>query len=313
MPANLTPDYHRAEDLFRQAKTLEDKIDALEEMLRVVPKHKGTDGLQADIKARIAKLRKQPVSKAGKAVHSHLIPREGAGQVALVGPPNTGKSSLVAALTHAKPAIAEYPFTTREATPGMMRFEDIAFQLVDLPPLNEEHVEPWVFDMARRADLLWIVVTVENAVDGLEQTRRILQAKGIDIEAVKRALVVATGIDREGAEEDVAIVDELLEHRWPLTPVSVVTHRGIDELARRTFAALDIVRVYTKQPGKPADRAAPFTLPRGATVGDLAARVHKDLAASMKHARVWGPSAFDGQVVHADHALVEGDVVEIHV
>ena len=312
MPANLHPDYHRAEERFRQAKTVEEKLDALEEMLRVVPKHKGTDGLQADIKARIAKLRKQPPSKAGKATHSHMIPAEGAGQIALVGPPNTGKSSLVATLTKAEPEIAAYPFTTREATPGMMRFEDIAFQLIDLPPLNEEHVEPWVFDIVRRADLLWIVVTVENAVDGLELTRRVLASKGIDIEAVKRALVVTTGIDREGGEEDVEIVDELLEHRWSLTPVSVMTHRGIDELARRTYAALDLVRVYTKQPGKPADRAAPFTLPRGATVGDLAARVHKDLAASMKHARIWGPSAFDGQVVHADHVLVEGDVVEIH-
>jgi small GTP-binding protein len=312
MPANLTPEYHRAEDRFRQAKTVEEKIDALEDMLRVVPKHKGTDGLQGDIKARLAKLRKQPPSKAGKAAHSHLIQREGAGQIALVGPPNTGKSSLLAALTHAQPEIAEYPFTTREALPGMMRYEDIAFQLVDLPPLNEEHVEPWVFDMIRRADLLWIVVTVENAVDGLELTRRILAEKGIDIEAVKRALVVTTGIDREGGDEDVEIVDELLEHRWPLTPVSVKTRRGLDELARRTFSALDIIRVYTKQPGRPADRAAPFTLPRGATVGDLAARVHKELAAAMKHARVWGPSAFDGQAVHADHVLVEGDVVEIH-
>jgi ribosome-interacting GTPase 1 len=313
MPANVHPDYHRAEERFRQAKTVEEKLDALEEMLRVVPKHKGTDGLQADIKARIAKLRKQPPSKAGKATHSHMIPREGAGQIALVGPPNTGKSSLVATLTKAEPEIAAYPFTTRDAMPGMMRFEDIAFQLIDLPPLNEEHVEPWVFDIVRRADLLWIVVNVENAVDGLDLTRRVLAEKGIDIEAVKRALVLATGMDREGGDEDVEIVDELLEHRWPLIPVSVMTNQGIDELARRTYTALDLVRVYTKQPGKPADRAAPFTLPRGATVGDLAARVHKDLAASMKHARIWGPSAFDGQVVHADHALVEGDVVEIHI
>ena len=272
MPANLTPDYHRAEDRFRRSKTVEEKIDALEEMLRIVPKHKGTDGLQGDLKARLAKLKKQPASKAGKATHSHLIPREGAGQIALVGPPNTGKSSLVAALTKAKPEIAPYPFTTREAHPGMMHFEDIAFQLVDLPPLNEEHVETWVFDIVRRADLLWIVVTVENAVDGLELTRRILAGKGIDIEQVKRAMVITTGIDREGGEEDVAIVDELLDHHWPLTPVSVVTGAGIDELGRRTFAALDIVRVYTKQPGKPADREAPFTLPRGATVGDLRLR-----------------------------------------
>jgi ribosome-interacting GTPase 1 len=319
MPANLTPDYHRAEERLRQAKTVEEKIDALEEMLRVVPKHKGTDGLQADLKGRIAKLRKQPPSKAGKATHSHLIPHEGAGQVALVGPANTGKSSLVASLTHAKPEVAAYPFTTREPTPGMMRFEDIAFQLIDLPPLGEEHVEPWVFDIVRGADLLWIVVAVENAVDGLELTRRILAAKGIEVEPrpveghrVKRALVVATGLDRDGGDDDLAIVDELLQGGWPLVGVSCTTGRGLPELARATFEALGIVRVYTKQPGKPADREAPFTLPRGATVGDLAARVHKELAASMKHARIWGPSAFDGQSVHADHVLAEGDVVEIH-
>lgn len=313
MPANVHPDYHRAEERFRQAKTPEDKIEALEEMLRVVPKHKGTDGLQADLKARLAKLRKQPPSKAGKAAHPYLVPREGAGQIALVGPPNSGKSSLVALLTHAKPEVAEYPFTTREPTPGMMAFEDVSFQLIDLPPLNDEHVEPWVYDIVRRADLLWIVVAVENAVDGIELTRRLLAAKSIDAGEDGRALVVATGLDREGGEEDLEIVDELVEHRWPLVGVSVTTGRGIDELARRTFDALDIVRVYTKQPGKPADRSAPFTVPRGSTVGDLAALVHKDLAASMKHARIWGPSAFDGQVVHADHVLVEGDVVEIHV
>jgi ribosome-interacting GTPase 1 len=312
MPANLTPEYHRAEERFRLAKAVDEKIDALEEMLRVVPKHKGTDGLQADLKARLAKLRRQPANKAARATHSHLIPREGAGQVALVGPPNTGKSSLVVTLTHATPEIAAYPFTTREATPGMMRFEDIAFQLVDLPPLNDEHVEPWVFDIVRHADLLWIVVTVENAVDGLELTRRLLVEKGIDPAEVGRAIVVATGIDREGGDDDVAIVDELLEHRWALSPVSVMTNRGIDELARRTFESLHILRVYTKQPGKPADRKAPFTLRRGATVGDLAARVHKDLAAAMKHARVWGPAVFDGQVVYADHVLAEGDIVEIH-
>lgn len=312
MPANLTPDYHRAEERFRQAESVEAKIEALEEMLRVVPKHKGTDGLQADLKARLAKLRKQPPSKAGKATHSHLVPREGAGQVVLVGPPNTGKSSLVAALTHAKPEIAPYPFTTREPVPGMMAFEDVHFQLVDLPPLNDDHVEPWVYDMARRADLLWVVVTVENAVDGFEQMRRLLAAKAIELGNDKRVLVVATGLDRDGGDDDLAIVDELFEHRWPLVGVSVVSGRGLDELARRTFAALDIMRVYTKQPGKPPDREAPFTLPKASTVGDLATRVHKDLAASMRHARIWGPSAYDGQVVHADHVLAEGDVVELH-
>ena len=156
MPANLPPDFHKAEEEFRAARTAEEKIAALEQMLRVMPKHKGTDHLQADIRSRIAKLRRQPAKKGSRSTFSHTIPREGAGQIALVGPPNTGKSSLVAALTHATPEVADYPFTTREATPGMMPFEDIAFQLLDLPPLSRERVESWVFDLIRHADLLWI-------------------------------------------------------------------------------------------------------------------------------------------------------------
>jgi ribosome-interacting GTPase 1 len=326
MPANLTPDYRRAEERFRAAKTVEDKIAALEEMLRVMPKHKGTDGLQGDVKARLAKLRKQPAKKGTHAA-VHLVVREGAGQVSLVGPTNTGKSALVSALTHAKPEVAAWPFTTREATPGMMRFQDVGIQLVDLPPLGEEHVEPWVWDMARRADLLWIVVTPENAFDEHALVVRLLASKAIDAlparvprpeagaggRVQRPALVVLTGADRPGATQDAEIVDQLLEGNWPIVCVSATTGAGLELLARRTFAALDQIRVYTKQPGKHADRSAPFTLDRGSTVGDLAERIHKDVRAAMKFARVWGPSAYDGQSVHADHVLAEGDVVEIHV
>jgi ribosome-interacting GTPase 1 len=325
MPANLTPDYHRAEATFRAAKTVEEKIAALEEMLRVVPKHKGTDGLQADLKARLAKLRRQPEKKSARAAHSHMVPREGAGQIALVGPPNTGKSALVAALTRATPAVADYPFTTREAVPGMMVFEDIAFQLVDLPPVSSQHVEPWVFDLVRAADLLWLVVDADAPLVGFDEATAVLAARRVEIHpagwpaeqgasAASRmaALVVCTGLDKPKAADAVEAFDELTEHRWPIHPVSSITGEGLDALRRRTFELLDIIRVYTKQPGKHADRDTPFTLPRGATVGDLAVRIHKDVAATMKFARVWGPSAFDGQSVHHEHVLAEGDVVEIH-
>ena len=158
MPANLPPPYIKAEARFRAAETAEAKIDALEEMLRLIPKHKGTDKLQADLKARLAKLRRQPKKKGAARSASHMIPHEGAGQIVLVGPPNSGKSSLVDALTHATPQVAEYPFTTREPQPGMMQYEDIAMQLIDMPPLSREHVDPWVYDLVRRADLLWLVV-----------------------------------------------------------------------------------------------------------------------------------------------------------
>ncbi len=325
MPANLTPEYHRAEARYRAAKTTEEKIAALEEMLRVIPKHKGTDGLQGDLKARLAKLRREP-KRGPKSSQGRTVPREGAGQVALVGPPNSGKSALVAALTRATPVVADYPFSTREPTPGMMPFEDIAFQLVDLPPVSSAHVDPWVFDLVRAADLVWVVVEGTAPLEGWDDVRDVLRAHHLGLQPAARArlpsdpevrheceaLVVLTKLDRPEAAGAVEALDELLDRRWPLVGVSAATGAGVEALKRATFAAFDIVRVYTKEPGKPADRSAPFTLPRGATVGDLAARIHKDLAAAMTFARVWGPSAFDGATVHKDHVLAEGDVVEIH-
>jgi ribosome-interacting GTPase 1 len=328
MPANLTPDYHRAEQRLRLARTNEEKIDALEEMLRVMPKHKGTDHLQADLRSRIAKLRKDAGKKAGRGGFSHMVPREGAAQVAMVGPPNTGKSSLVRALTHATPEVGDYPFTTREATPGMMPFEDIAFQLVDLPPISEQHAEPWVFDIVRHTDLVWVVLKAADALEGFDEVQRLLDGRNLGLVPASRgavlddgsvkfrkpALILLNQADRPGAEDAAVVFDDLLERKWPLFLVSasVPDLPGVGALKRRSFEVLDIIRVRTKQPGKPADPGAPFTLATGATVADLAARIHKDLVEGMKFARVWGKSAFEGQAVQRDHVLRDGDIVEIH-
>jgi hypothetical protein len=209
----------------------------------------------------------------------------------------------------------------------MMRFEDIAFQLVDLPPVSPEHVEPWVFDLVRHADLAWLVVNgltapedVGAALDLLATRHLRLFAAGsapaderpAEPDTFRPALVVVTGVDRGEVASSLDAIDELLDRRWPLVGVSTVTGAGLDALRARTFQAFGIIRVYTKQPGKPPDRGAPFTLPRGATVGDLAQRIHKDLLHEMTFARVWGASAFDGQAVQRDHVLAEGDVVELH-
>ena len=325
MPANLTPEYKEAEAKFRRAVTREEKIDALEQMLRVIPKHKGTDKLQADLRSRLSKLKREPKTK-GAHGHSHKILHEGAGQVVLVGPPNAGKSSLVASLTHANPEVASYPLTTREAVPGMMQHEDVAFQLVDLPPLCDEHVEPWVYDVVRGGDLAWLVVSIERPLVGVELVLRLLDEKAIGLYAAgtaaptgtrpgwlyKETLLVVTGMDQDGAEGDLEALQELLETEWPTVPVSTVTETGLEELGKRTFDALDIIRIYTKEPGKEADLAKPFTLCRGSTVGDLARLIHKDIAEGLKFARVWGAGAFDGQLVKDARVLEDGDVVEIH-
>ncbi len=325
MPANLPPQYFEVEKRYRAAKNVSDKLAALEEMLRIMPKHKGTDHLQADLKAKIAKLKREPAKKVVRAGVSHMIPKEGAGQVVLVGPANTGKSSLLAALTAAKPEVADYPHTTLKPTPGMMNHEDVAIQLIDLPPLSEDYNEPWLFDLVRRADLVWLVLSVESPLSGLETTERVLADRKIglypagmepdeDMEPgwyYKEAVLVATGSDRPDAAENLEIFEELTEGRWPPLAVSTVTGQGLAELGRATFEALDIIRVYTKQPGKEPDLDQPFTLPAGSTVEDLAGKIHKDLQAKLSSARIWGSGAFDGQVVQRDHVLADKDVVEI--
>ncbi len=326
MPTNVGPLYREAEARFRVAVTREEKLAGLQEMLRLAPKHKGTEKLCADLRSRISKLKQEPRKKRASRGPSHKIPREGAGQVVLVGPPNSGKSTLVAALTHARPEVASYPMTTLKPVPGMMAFEDIAFQLLDLPPLCQEHVEPWVYDLIRGADLAWLVLSIERPLAGFEETEELLQGKAIELLpwgvpgpddprpgwTYMSTLMVVTGMDRPGAVGDLEAFEALEERSWPKVSVSGVTRAGFDDLGRITFDALGIMRVYSKEPGKNADLAQPFTLRRGATVGELAARIHKEIAVDLKYARVWGPSAHDGQSVRRGHVLAEGDVVEIH-
>ena len=326
MPANLTPVYKEAEAKFKAAVTREEKISALEEMLRVIPKHKGTEHLQADLRSRLSKLKQEPKKKPASKGPSHKIPKEGAGQVALVGAPNAGKSSLVATLTHASPEVAPYPISTHKATPGMMPFKDVGFQLLDLPPLCHEHVEPWVYDLIRASDLVWLVVSVQSPLQGLELVEVLLGGKAIGLYPAgsqgpeeprpgwtyKKALLVVTGMDLPGAAGDLEALKELVEIPWPTVAVSTTEGSALEELGRATFQALDIIRVYAKEPRKDPDMSRPFTLPRGSTVKDLAAAIHKEIAAEVKFARVWGPSTFDGQSVQGQHVLEEGDVVELH-
>ena len=254
------------------------------------------------------------------------MPREGAAQVALVGPPNAGKSSLLGALTHADPEIGAYPYTTREAGPGMMAFEDTAFQLVDLPPIGRDHVEPWVFDVIRAADMVWLVLDVERALEGLDEVEPILEARAVGLEPAGRETsseprpgwtyrptqLVLTGADRPGAEEDLELLRRLRDLPWPTLLVSTIDGANLDRLARRTFELSGVVRVYSKPPGKAPELDKPFTLPAGSTVGDLARTIHKELATHFRFARVWGDSVFDGQKVQDQHALEDGDVVEVH-
>ena len=328
MPANLPPAYFEAENRYREAKTPTEGIAALEEMLAIMPKHKGTDKIKADLRRRISKLKskQQGKKKTGRRDSSHKIEREGVGQIVLIGPPNVGKSALVAALTNADPQVADFPHSTWKATPGMMYFEDIQIQLIDTPPIGKEYTEHWLVDMARRSDMILVVVDVQtDPLQQLEETASFLKEHRIAPLRLARVyegegswtflpfVVVANKNDEYSMEENVEIFRSLLEDDWPLVSVSAKTGRNFDVLKQTLFNTLEIIRVYTKAPGKGPDFSAPFVLKRGSKMEDLASKVHKDFLEKLKYARVWGKHVYDGQMVQRDHVLQDGDVVELHL
>ena len=333
MPANLPPHYFKAEERFRQAKTPEDKIKALREMFAIMPKHKGTDHLQADIKRRIAQVSREAERKAhiGRAGSKDHIEREGAGQAVLVGVPNSGKSALVAAVTHARPKVAEYPFSTFDPLSGMMPFEDIQIQLVDLPPLSEAYTPSWMFNIIRTADLVLLTVDLSPPPETEAPEEQILTLMGFledahilltgeeveeDFNAPmlsKKALLIGTKSDTDGAGERIRALREMYGEEFRIVPVSIQTGAHVEEMRRAIFETLNLVRIYTKAPGKKPDMKTPYVLPRGSTVLDVAEAIHRDFVERFKSARIWGSEKYQGQQVQRNHLVEDGDVIEVHV
>jgi len=328
MPTNLPPEAVEAERRYRAAKSVAEKIACLEEFISTIPKHKGTDKLRAALRKRLSRLKtaSQPQKGVGKRRSAFRIDKEGAGQVVVVGPANVGKSALVAALTNATPKVADSPFTTWKPTPGMMPMENIQIQLVDTPPLNRDFMEPELLDLIKRSDLILLVVDLQtDPFEQLEDTIALLQEHRIAPHHLKDRyteqrgltfvplLVLVNKNDDESTDEDCEIFRELLEDDWPLLSVSATTGRNLERLKQVVFERLEIIRVYSKPPGKEPDLSAPFVLKKGGTVAEFAGKVHQDFFEKLKAVRVWGSAVYDGQMVRRDHVLHDGDVVELRI
>jgi ribosome-interacting GTPase 1 len=330
MAVNLPPQYHDAEARYKKAQSPEDKLVALKEMWVILPKHKASEKVQADLKTKISELTDQiehaKTAPKKAAPGTFKIPRQGAGTVVFLGPPNAGKSLLMTKLTKATPAVAPYPFTTREPVPGMMDHEDVRVQLIDLPPVAAEHYEHFITEITRAADAAVLFLDLADddgpaatqaVIDRLKLARRELVPPGSphpDDPAVYAlpTLLVANKCDDEAADIRLEIAREWLGSRFPLHVISAERGDGLPELRKALYDVLGVMRIYTKQPGKPADMTSPFTPPIGATVAELAGKVHRDLEETVKSARVWGTAVHDGQTVGRDHVLHDKDVVELH-
>ncbi len=326
MPANLPPDYYAAESAFRAASTPQAKLEALEQMLAIMPHHKGTDHLRAELRTKIARLTEEGQRQHGGArANLFSVRKEGAGEVVLLGPPNSGKSQLLAALTHAEPKVASYPFTTQQPFPAMMPYQNVHEQLVDLPPLVAGGTPAWVRPIVRQADLLLLVVDLsEDPLTDLETILGELAAVRVEPVAAlgprdegslvvqRRALVVANKLDAPGATEVCELLLEVVAGRWPTIAVSAVTGQGLEELRRLVFERLEVVRVYTKAPNRPPDMSKPVVLSVGSTLEDLAEELHVSFSGRVRYAQVWGSGKFQGQRVSRTYAPQDGDVVELY-
>ena len=284
-------------------------------MPAIMPKHKGTDHLRAELRRRIAKLGQSADKKAATQRASMMIEKEGAAQVVVVGLPNAGKSQLVSSITNASPTVAEYPFTTHSATPGMMEFENIQIQLIDTPPLTEQAIEWWLPHMIRRADTLLIMVDLSGApLTQVETILTELENQKIEIgENKAKALIIGNKIDLANTGENHLALKNKYEGQFPVMAISAREGSGLEEMRLKIYQVLNIIRVYTKTPGQKPDLTDPIILEKGSTVEDAAASVHKDFAAKLKFARIWGSGKHDGTMAKRNHILQDGDIIELHL
>jgi ribosome-interacting GTPase 1 len=325
MPANLTPEYYKADQWYREATTPDEKILAIERMLAVMPKHKGTDHLKADLRRKLSKLKEAPAKKGkGKRVDIFHIQRSGVGQIVLLGVPNSGKSSIVAALTNAKVNTAGFPFATMAPVPGMVQFEDVQIQLVDMPPITADYIAPGQVGTYRNCDLIAIVIDlsakikeqIDICLDFLESRSLLIGAETPSVDRQgnvlgKRAFCICTKSDiaKPGVIE---VLKESCRHPFEFVEISTKTDAGLDKLPENLFRLLNIIRIYAKPPGKKPDMDDPFTLPAGSTVMDMATAIHRELTDKLKFARIWGTGVYNGQTVQKNHILNDKDIIELH-
>jgi hypothetical protein len=331
MPANLPPQYYKLEHEYSKERDPSEKLRLVEEMLRTIPKHKGTTHLQADLKTKISRLKKQIAEpkKGGATRQTTLqdhVEREGAGQIILIGAPNCGKSSLVDAFTNAEPLIADYPYSTREPLTGMMDYQAVQLQLIDTPPISTDQYDSYLSNLVRNADIVTLVCDladpkmVENiniVIDRLEEKRILLKPtadKRHEDPSYKIQKTIICG--HKEYEDESGDQFDRLKRRFPdyvIVGTSILDDVSLDQLKKAMFDSLGVMRVFTKQIGKPVDPSDPVVLPIGGTVEDAANAIHKDFGRKLKFAKIWGEDKFDGQRVKADFVLSDGDQVEFHI
>ena len=289
MPINAGPEYAIAEKKFSNAKTKEQKIAALEEMIRVLPKHKGTDHLIAQLKKRISKLKDEVEAGGNTGRSGFSLKKEGAAQVCIVGPTQVGKSSLLRAITNAFVKVSNTPYTTKEPKVGMMFYKDVPIQIIEIP----SRFQPMYMSVVRTCDLVLVLLDATKDVVKQEQ------------------MIKKVFSDRVIKRKTIFVRNKRYVDRSKYLNISSEEHLGFDKLKDAIWKNLNLIRVYTKSPtGK--KQLPPVAMKPGSTVKDLTEKIHKDFLKSFKFARIFNETRYTGKKVGMDYILHDMDVVEVH-
>jgi len=290
-------EYKEAEMVFLAAKTLEDRIRAMEEMIRTCPKHKSSEKMLANLTSRLVKLKKEQERKAKKkgGKKAATIKKTGDVIVCLAGMTNSGKSALLSKLTNAKPLVSELPYTTAKPEQGILDYEGCQIQVIEIPSFRGMDADSENLGVIRMSDLIVVVAVSDTEInDVLDE----LKEAGISIPV----LIVHSKAD----------IVVRIPYQSKIS-ISSLTGQNIQKLKEIVFSKLKVIRICTKEPGKPAEKR-PVVLKENSKVRDFAAKVHKDFLKKFDHALVWGSSAkFPGQKCGLNHVLKDKDTVEVHL
>jgi len=340
MPANLTPQYLCAEADYRKAVTPGDQLGALRKMLREIPKHKGTDRMQADLKTKIAKLRmvvERGDATVTRSCTANSIAKQGVGRVVMIGPTGGGKTQLLQSLTRVSVSARSDVsgaslFSTRAPQVGMMRWQDCPLQLIDLPSIGYQPAEDELAQWVRSADLVWLVVNIasddlieqaQHAIDrfAMEKTKlgleTALDPSEIGVKTVA-TMIVATGVDLLASEEQVASCLESLKGflslQLPTVAISALEKMNLESVLEHSLKKMQIVRVYCKHPKESEpDLEKPLFIRHGESLREMAAQIHRSLVERVKGAKVWKPGETQFLSVKPDYQPTDCDIVELIV
>ena len=299
MPINAHPEYLEAEREFLNAYTTEEKIEKLKKMISVAPAHKGSENLRSQLRSRLKKLKQEAEKeKSKKKGRSIGIKKEGDAQVTVLGFTKSGKSSLLTALTNAKPKISEFPYTTTKPEIGTLDLDGIKIQMIELPAYLENKE---ILSIARASNLILILVT---SIEELAKMSELIKNERIG----NKRLFILNKVETLSQ-------DELKKFfKLPIIRISVNENAGLDDLKQKIFESIGLIRVYTKEPGKKPHLERPLILKKDSTVRDMAEKIRKDFPDRFIKAKIWGSSAkFPGQTVGIEHALHDRDIVEMYI